>query len=1147
MTRSLHDAAGCVLLLLGLGGFVGCGGPSFTQQAPSTAPSIASFTASPASITVGGSVSLTGVFANGSGVITPGNLAVTSGSPVTVSPSTTTIYTLTVTGTGGPDVTAAATVTVSPAPVIASFAANPIIVTSGNPSSLTAVFSGGTGVITPGNLAVTSGTPVSVTPSATTTYTLTVTNSVGTAVTATVAVTVTTGPAIASFTASPATITAGNSASLTGVFANGTGVITPGNLAVTSGTPVSVTPAVTTTYTLTVTNLGGTAVTATATVTVVPAPTISSFIANPTAVNVGKSATLTGNFSNGTGVITPGNLAVTSGNAITVTPSSTTIYTLTVTNAAGTAVTATATVTVAAAPSISSFAANPTTITAGNSSSLKGVFANGTGVITPGNLAVTSGNAVNVSPASTTTYTLTVTNAASTSVTATATVTVDPAPTIASFGANPTSITAGNTSSLTAVFANGAGVITPGNIAVTSGTPVNVKPSSTTTYTLTVTNPAGTAVISTAMVTVVAAPTITSFTANPTSIASGEPSSLIGVFAHGAGVITPGNIAVTSGTAIAVTPTATTVYTLTVTNSLGTAVTASTTVTVTSALSAAANLGVNIGWVYDWDPQQMFADAMKQARKFGSASAPYLENAAVDAQGWPTQDAGVIIFTNTPNTANQLAWMDGSYTLSFTGQADVQAWDDPDVSAGAVTYDSTTNTSTATVTVSAGFQQIALVFTNTQRGPTTPLNGGIANVSLMRPMMNGSPHPPGTLFTDRFLNRLKYFTALRMMDYLQTNGSTEAVWTDRAIPADASQQEVPPHASGNRQPQYVTGASYEYAIQLANQTGKDLWLNIPHLAFGGAYQFTSTTWATNLALLLKYGSDANGNPYTGVNGSTGSNPQPADGPVNAPLNSGLHVYIEWSNEFFSGVNTQATWIQQQAQAAITAKDPDLDWDHDTNVNDLEWRINAKGDMLIANAFASVYGSSSFGSVYRIIFGGQLANSGTYAGLAYLQSQHGGANQYVWAVAGAPYDDFNGDTPGNTLTGSEIVSGMQAYQTSYVEPWDTALDSIAANYSLQGGMVAYEGGQGAQNQTSGAAAAQTLPAMRGVTTTILDSWFTQGGGPFFYYKLCSADDWGLAEDISYDIDADPGYNSNPAGSTEQDPKWGAIKQVATTGQ
>ena len=75
-------------------------------------------------------------------------------------------------------------------------------------------------------------------------------------------------PTITSFTASPTTITAGSSATLTGVFANGTGVITPGSLAATSGAGVSVSPTATATYTLTVTNASGTAVTAMATATV---------------------------------------------------------------------------------------------------------------------------------------------------------------------------------------------------------------------------------------------------------------------------------------------------------------------------------------------------------------------------------------------------------------------------------------------------------------------------------------------------------------------------------------------------------------------------------------------------------------------------------------------------------------------------------------------------------------------------------------------------------------------------------------------------------------------------------------------------------------------------------------------------------------
>ena len=77
----------------------------------------------------------------------------------------------------------------------------------------------------------------------------------------------TTPPSITSFTGNPTSIVAGSSAALTGVFANGTGVITPGNLAATSGVAVTVSPTATTTYTLTVTPTSGAAVTATATVT----------------------------------------------------------------------------------------------------------------------------------------------------------------------------------------------------------------------------------------------------------------------------------------------------------------------------------------------------------------------------------------------------------------------------------------------------------------------------------------------------------------------------------------------------------------------------------------------------------------------------------------------------------------------------------------------------------------------------------------------------------------------------------------------------------------------------------------------------------------------------------------------------------------
>jgi hypothetical protein len=714
-------------------------------------------------------------------------------------------------------------------------------------------------------------------------------------------------------------------------------------------------------------------------------------------------------------------------------------------------------------------------------------------------------------------------------------------PSITKFVASAAKVKAGQSIALTAVFAHGTGMVSPGNLAVISGRSVKVKPRSSTTYTLKVTNSAGAIATKSLRVEVTAAPPplISRFAASPAAILPGESTLLTAVFTNGAGSISPGNELVASGKTVSVSPLATTTYTLTVTNSAGVEQTKQTTVTVNA--NTPPVLGVNIGWVNDWDPEQMSADVMKQARKFGRVERPSDESANVDAQGWPLQDAGVLVIAN-----NQGPWSAGQYALAFTGQASVAAIDDAHVSVSPVSYTAATNISTATVTVGPTYQNVYLVFTETQRTPSSPAGSGVTNISLMRPSEGGTPLPPGTLFTDVFLDRLKYFTAVRMMDYLEINSSTEQVWTDRAIPAYASQQEVPPNASQSVHPQIVTGASYEYAIQLANQTGKDLWLNIPHLAFGGSYQFSSTDWATNLALLLQYGSDVNGNPYTGLAGSSGANPQPATGPVNPGLNPGLHVYLEYSNEFWSGVGNQSAWIEQQAEAAIAAGDPDLDWDLDQNEYDLMWRINAKGVMLIANAFANVYGAQAFGTVYRPTFAGQIANAGTFAGLAYLDSQHGGANQYVWAIAGAPYADFNGDKLKNTLSATQVLSEMNAYETTNVTPWIGSLAALASAEQLQGGMVAYEGGQSTAYATAGAVAAQTAPGMRDVNTALFDSWFANGGGTLFYYKLCSADTWGLSKSISYDIDADPGYSADPSASAEKDPKWGAVKRVVTVG-
>jgi hypothetical protein len=157
-----------------------------------------------------------------------------------------------------------------------------------------------------------------------------------------------------------------------------------------------------------------------------------------------------------------------------------------------------------ATPIINSFSATPTSITVGGSADLSWSVTDATTVTinqSVGSVASTGTTAV--TPATTTTYTLTATNASG-SVTATATITVNPvttAPTINSFSALPSTITVGESSNLSWSVTDAITVIidqSVGSVASTGTTAVS--PTTSTTYTLTATNAAGSV---TASVTVV--------------------------------------------------------------------------------------------------------------------------------------------------------------------------------------------------------------------------------------------------------------------------------------------------------------------------------------------------------------------------------------------------------------------------------------------------------------------------------------------------------------------------------------------------------------------------------------------------------------------------------------------------------------------
>ncbi len=196
INRRNHSQIGirALVLLSVSAALAGC-----TQKIPTlkqvAAPTISSFSASPASIINGSTTTLSWAASGATSVaIAPGTFASTSASgSVVLSPTATTTYTLTATNTTGSAIaTVVVTVTQPTLPTIGSFTASPTSISLGGISTLSWTTSGATTLnIAPGSLASTSATgSVNVSPETTTQYVLTATNAAG-SVTATATVTLT--------------------------------------------------------------------------------------------------------------------------------------------------------------------------------------------------------------------------------------------------------------------------------------------------------------------------------------------------------------------------------------------------------------------------------------------------------------------------------------------------------------------------------------------------------------------------------------------------------------------------------------------------------------------------------------------------------------------------------------------------------------------------------------------------------------------------------------------------------------------------------------------------------------------------------------------------------------------------------------------
>jgi hypothetical protein len=406
---------------------------------------------------------------------------------------------------------------------VSSFVAARPKVTVGDGTTLTAVFSGGSGSVDHGIGPVLSGVPISTgRVDSDRTFTLTVENSVGTTATASATVTVSDAPVIESFTPAAATVTACNGTTVTAVFSGGDGTVDPLGAA-SSGVAMDTGPLLaTTTYRLAVTNAAGDTTRASATVTVVDPAVATSLVPGASIITVGGATTLTPAFSGGVGVIRNDQdgaaWPVSTGQGVPIAPGATATYTLRVTNAAGAESTCVTTVSVVPPPVITSFAVPPFA-TIGHGLYVTPVFSGGTARLVganPPTAGFPSGSDVAVDTEfapTTVTYTLVVENAAGSSVQAPATVEWQRPPTITAFSAYPATLAAGGgwvnlvgtwtaDRRWVAFIALADGSRVPDLVYSPDGCYTSVLVSRTTAFTLVLTNAAGTTTSSTVVVTV---------------------------------------------------------------------------------------------------------------------------------------------------------------------------------------------------------------------------------------------------------------------------------------------------------------------------------------------------------------------------------------------------------------------------------------------------------------------------------------------------------------------------------------------------------------------------------------------------------------------------------------------------------------------
>jgi hypothetical protein len=323
-------------------------------------------------------------------------------------------------------------------------------------------------------------------------------------------------------------------------------------------------------------------------------------------------------------------------------------------------------------------------------------------------------------------------------------------------------------------------------------------------------------------------------------------------------------------------------------------------------------IGVNLSGHTYYSVEWPFVDAMKYSSRgwvasrlnnFCSHVAGESLPSSYDAAGWPlslpgdyaSKNLGVCRFMHLHTTGADgiQGYPSGEYTLIFQGEGEVRVWRTapgpgmaPWETYRIFTKSNTQNKFTHTA------EELGISIYITKSNPANP----VRNIRIIHPCtwpdgttcadgymlyQNDPTNPAYTKyqFHPLFLERIKMYSLLRLMDWNETNVNFATTWSERTRPEEITQ--ISRTVDGQKS---SGGVAYEYMADVCNAANMDCWVNMPHRA--------DDTYVRNMATIFR-----------------------------DRLNPNLSVYVEYSNELWNwgGWAFNAKWQELDTWAKAAGR------------------------------------------------------------------------------------------------------------------------------------------------------------------------------------------------------------------------------------